>query len=98
MNHVCRLCAVSSADLNFPPRILFQEARMAGQTVLYFVFYFAAPPEKVWDGFVSPASNRSIFGGAEFSADSKPVGLLLRFGSGSDGRSLVYVVGGVIKF
>jgi uncharacterized protein YndB with AHSA1/START domain len=36
---------------------------MAEPTPLHFVFYFAAPPDKVWDGFVSPESNRVIFTG-----------------------------------
>jgi uncharacterized protein YndB with AHSA1/START domain len=44
------------------------------QTPLHFVFYFAAPPDKVWEGFVSPESNRIIFGGAELEADLKPGG------------------------
>ena len=70
---------------------------MAGQTPLHFVFYFAAPPEKVWEGFVSPESNRTIFGGAEFLTDLKPGGLLQWVGPGPDGRRTVYVHGEVIK-
>ena len=34
---------------------------MPQQTPLHFVFYIAAPPTKVWDGFVSPESNRILF-------------------------------------
>ena len=42
---------------------------MAQQTPLHFVFYFAAPPDKVWEGFVSSESNRIIFTGP----NSKPI-------------------------
>ena len=70
---------------------------MAGQTPLHFVFYFAAPAEKVWEGFVSPESNRTIFGGAGFSADLKPGGLLQWVGPGPNGERTVYVHGEVIK-
>ena len=35
---------------------------MPHQPPLHFVFYIAAPADKVWDGFVSPESNRAIFG------------------------------------
>jgi len=38
-----------------------QEAIMANQAPLKYVFYIAAPPDKVWEGFVSPESNRIIF-------------------------------------
>lgn len=38
---------------------------MADHTPLHFVFYIAAPPDKVWEGFVSPDSNRILFMGAE---------------------------------
>ena len=47
---------------------------MAQQTPLHFVFYFAAPPEKVWEGFVSPESNRIIFGGSELEVELTPGG------------------------
>jgi hypothetical protein len=36
---------------------------VAQQTPLHFVFDFATSPDKVWEGFVSPESNRIIFGG-----------------------------------
>lgn len=49
---------------------------MANQPPLKYVFYIAATPEKVWEGFVSRESNRIIFAGAEFQADFKPGGLL----------------------
>jgi uncharacterized protein YndB with AHSA1/START domain len=70
---------------------------MAGQPPLHLVFYFGAPPEKVWEGFVSPESNRTIFGGAEFVADLKPGGVLQWVGPGPDGKATVYVHGEVIK-
>jgi len=70
---------------------------MAAQPPLHFVFYFAAPPEKVWEGFVSPESNRTIFGGAEFSADLKPAGMLQWAGPGADGKKAIYVHGEILK-
>jgi hypothetical protein len=45
---------------------------MALQAPLKYVFYIAATPEKVWEGFVSRESNRIIFSGAKFQADFKP--------------------------
>ena len=47
---------------------------MAHQAPLKYVFYIAATPEKVWEGFVSQESNRIIFSGAELQADFKPGG------------------------
>ena len=41
---------------------------------LTFTYYIAAPPEKVWDGFVSKDVNQIIFIGAEFEIDLKPGG------------------------
>ena len=70
---------------------------MAGQPPLYYVFYFAASAEKVWEGFVSPESNRTIFSGADFLADLKPGGLLQWVGPGPDGKRTVYVHGEVLK-
>jgi hypothetical protein len=51
-----------------------KEVTVAEQTPLHFVFYFAAPPDKVWEGFVSPESNRIIFMGAELEVDLNPGG------------------------
>ncbi|HXL21698.1 MAG TPA: hypothetical protein VOA78_04465 [Candidatus Dormibacteraeota bacterium] len=34
---------------------------MAHQAPLKYIFYFAATPEKVWEGFVSRESNRILF-------------------------------------
>jgi uncharacterized protein YndB with AHSA1/START domain len=67
------------------------------QPPLHFVFYFAAPPAKVWEGFVSPESNRIIFGGAQFLAEFNPGGSLQWVGQGPDGKSIVYVHGEVLK-
>ena len=41
------------------------EAIMAHQAPLKYIFYIAAIPEKVWEGFVSRESNRIIFSGAQ---------------------------------
>jgi uncharacterized protein YndB with AHSA1/START domain len=64
---------------------------------LKFVFYFAATPEKVWDGFVSRESNRIIFGGAEFQAELAPGGSLAWIGAGPDGKPMTYVRGKVLR-
>jgi uncharacterized protein YndB with AHSA1/START domain len=69
---------------------------MAEQAPLKFVFYIAAPAEKVWEGFVSPESNRILFG-AELEADLKPGGSMAWVGAGSDGKRVTYVHGEVIK-
>jgi uncharacterized protein YndB with AHSA1/START domain len=66
---------------------------MAHQEPLKYVFYIAAIPEKVWEGFVSPESNRIIFAGAEFQADCKPGGSLAWVGAGPDGKPMTYVRG-----
>ena len=39
---------------------------MADQAPLKYVFYIAATPEKVWEGFVSKESNRIIFWAPNF--------------------------------
>jgi uncharacterized protein YndB with AHSA1/START domain len=70
---------------------------MAQQPPLNFVFYFAAPPEKVWEGFVSPESNRVIFMGAELEADLKPGGSMNWVGPGPDGKPISYVHGEVLR-
>jgi uncharacterized protein YndB with AHSA1/START domain len=67
------------------------------QTPLHFVFYIAAPPEKVWEGFVSPESNRILFMGAEFEADLKPGGSMNWVGTGADGKRTTYVRGEVLQ-
>ena len=70
---------------------------MAEQTPLQFVFYFAAPPDRVWDGFVSPESNRIIFGGAELEVALKRGGAMNWVGPGPDGKRTVYVRGEVLQ-
>ena len=70
---------------------------MAHQTPLKYVFYIAATPEKVWDGFLSPESNRIIFGGAEFQADLKPGGSIAWISPGPDGKLVSYVRGKVLR-
>jgi uncharacterized protein YndB with AHSA1/START domain len=70
---------------------------VAQQTPLHFVFYFAAPLDKVWDGFVSSESNRIIFSGAELEADLKPGGLINWVGTGVDGKRSIYVRGEVLQ-
>ena len=70
---------------------------MAEQTPLHFVYYFAAPPEKVWEGFVSPESNRIIFMGAELEADLKPGGSMDWVGTAPDGKRVTYVHGEVLR-
>jgi len=39
---------------------------MAHQAPLKYIFYIAATPEKVWEGFVSRRSNRIIFSALSF--------------------------------
>jgi uncharacterized protein YndB with AHSA1/START domain len=70
---------------------------MSQSAPLKFVFYFAALPEKVWEGFVSPESNRIIFAGAEFQADLKPGGHLAWVGPGADGKPVAYVRGKFLR-
>ena len=70
---------------------------MPEQVPLRYVFYFAATPHKVWDGFVSPESNRIIFTGAEFEVDLKPGGSMQWFGPGPDGKPTTYVRGEVLR-
>jgi uncharacterized protein YndB with AHSA1/START domain len=70
---------------------------MAHQAPLNFVFYIAAPPQKVWEGFVSPESNRIIFAGAEFEADLKPGGSIAWVGPGPDGKPMSYVHGEILR-
>jgi uncharacterized protein YndB with AHSA1/START domain len=70
---------------------------MAEQAPLKFVYYIAAKPEKVWDGFVSQESNRTIFGGAEFQSDLKVGSPLAWVGKGPDGKPVEYVHGQVLQ-
>jgi len=65
---------------------------------LSYVIYIAAPPEKVWDGFVSAESNRIIFAGAELDADWKPGGSIAWVGPGPESKPVKYVHGEVLRF
>ena len=71
---------------------------MAEQPPQQYVFYFAATPDKVWDGFVSPESNRVIFAGAELQADLRPGGSMRWVGPGPDGKPTVYVRGEILRY
>lgn len=64
---------------------------------LIFTFYIAAPIEKVWDGFVSVETNRTIFMGADFQVDLTPGGAMTWSGPGKDGRPMRYVTGEVLR-
>jgi uncharacterized protein YndB with AHSA1/START domain len=70
---------------------------VAQQNPLHFVFYIAAPPDKVWEGFVSPESNRIIFAGAELEVDLKPGGPMNWVGTAADGKRTTYVRGEVLE-
>ena len=70
---------------------------MTEQTPLHFVYYIAAPPEKVWEGFVSTESNRIIFAGADLEVDLKPGGPMNWAGPGPDGKRVTYVRGEVLQ-
>jgi uncharacterized protein YndB with AHSA1/START domain len=71
---------------------------MANNVPLHFVFYIAATPEKIWDTFVSPASNRIIFVGAEFRADLRVGGKMAWLGLGPDGKETTYVYGEILRY
>jgi uncharacterized protein YndB with AHSA1/START domain len=71
---------------------------MGQQPQLNYVFYIAAPPENVWEGFVSRESNRIIFMGAEFEADFKTGGPIAWMGPGPEGKPTAYVHGKVLRF
>ena len=64
---------------------------------LTFTFYIAAPIEKVWNGFVSTETNKTIFMGADFEVDLRPGGAMTWSGPGKDGQRTRYVTGVVLK-
>jgi uncharacterized protein YndB with AHSA1/START domain len=70
---------------------------MSQPAPLHFIFYIAAPPEKVWEGFVSQESNRTIFAGAQFHADLAAGGPIEWVGPGADGKPTAYVRGKVLR-
>jgi uncharacterized protein YndB with AHSA1/START domain len=71
---------------------------MAKPLPLHFVFYIAATPEKVWEGFVSAEANRIIFTGAELEADLKPGGYMHWVGPGPDGNPAIYVRSEILRY
>ena len=64
---------------------------------LIFTFYIAAPLERVWNGFVSKETNRTIFLGADFEVDLRPGGAMTWSGPGKDGQPTRYVTGEVLR-
>ena len=66
-------------------------------TPLKFVFYFAVKPDKLWEGLVSPESNRIIFEGADFEADLKPGGSMKWIGPGPNGKPATLVKGEILR-
>ena len=64
---------------------------------LNFTFYIAATPEKVWESYLSPESNRILFMGADLQADLKPGGSLAWVGPGPDGKTMPYVQGKILR-
>lgn len=81
-----------------PRRSNFSGDIMANPAPLSYVIYIAAPPEKVWEGFVSPESNRILFMGAELEADWRAGGSMAWVGPGPDGKPMKYVHGEVLRF
>lgn len=64
---------------------------------LRFVFYFAAPPEKVWEGFVSRESNRIIFMGADLEGEFRTGSSVAWVGPGPDGKTIAYVRADIVQ-
>ena len=71
---------------------------MPNHPPLKYVFYIAAPPEKVWEGFVSPESNRILFMGAELDGEFRPGASVAWVGPGPDGKRVAYVQAGVVEY
>ena len=64
---------------------------------LRFVFYFAAPPDKVWEGFVSRESNRILFMGADLDGEFRTGSTVSWVGPGPDGKPTAYVRAQVLQ-
>lgn len=64
---------------------------------LIFIYYIAAPVEKVWNGFVAKEANQKIFMGSDFAVDLKPGGAMTWSGPGKDGKPMRYVTGEVVR-
>jgi len=65
---------------------------------LHYVFYIAAMPEQVWEGWVSRESNRVIFAGADFEADLRPGGSMAWIAPGPDGKPTAVVKGEILQY
>lgn len=70
---------------------------MAGRPPQSYTFYFAATPDKVWEGFTSKEANRVVFMGADFEADLKAGGRIAWTGPAKDGEIIDYVFGKVLR-
>jgi uncharacterized protein YndB with AHSA1/START domain len=70
---------------------------MPHRAPLRFVFYIAAPAEKVWDGFVSRESNRIIFMGADLEGEFRAGASVAWVGPGPDGKPVPYVRAGIVR-
>src|SRR5271167_2695975 len=70
---------------------------VAEQNPLKFVFYMAAPAQKVWDGFTSRESNRTLFMGADLQGEWKPGGTVKWVGKGLDEEPIDFVRGEVLR-
>lgn len=64
---------------------------------LRFVFYIAAPPEKVWDGFVSREANKILFMGADLEGEFRAGAAVAWVGPGPDGKRVAYVRAEVLQ-
>jgi uncharacterized protein YndB with AHSA1/START domain len=71
--------------------------QMAQQNPLHFVFYFAVPPQRAWEGFVSLETNRIIFMGGELETDLQPGSAISWAGTDADGNRITYVRGEVLQ-
>jgi uncharacterized protein YndB with AHSA1/START domain len=69
---------------------------MAPRDPLRYVFFIAATSERVWEGFVSPESNRILFMGAELETDLTPGGSINWVGM-KDRKRTTYVRGKILQ-
>lgn len=70
---------------------------MPNRPPVQFVFYIAAPPEKVWEGFVSRETNRILFMGAELEGEFRAGSSVAWVGPGPDGKRVTYVRAEVLQ-
>jgi len=70
---------------------------MPHRAPLRFIFYIAAPADKVWEGFVSRESNRIIFMGADLDGEFRSGASVAWVGPGADGKRVAYVRAGVLR-